>query len=206
MKPEKITIETVEIDTDKVLFRLGYVPSKTTLDSKTEHSIDNLITDARKWLVPKAVYRTEAVSKRTDGMVCLGENELCIKSTQVASLLEGSFQASAFAVTIGKALSEKTKEYIQEERLSEATIIDAIGSVAVEMLANEVNADLKRKSIGDRAGLTKRYSPGYGDWNISEQQELLRFLSAETIGISLLPGGMMIPEKSVTAVVGWIRK
>ena len=206
MRPEKITIETVEIDTDKVLLRLGYVPSKTALDSKTERSIDNLITDARKWLVPKAVYRTETISKRTDRMVCLGEDNLCIMSTQVASLLANSFQVSAFAVSIGQELTSVTQAFLKDKKVTEAAITDAIGSVVVESLAEQVNRFLIQKGVSSRARLTKRYSPGYGDWGIESQKEFLAFVQADLAGISVAPSGVMIPEKSVSAIVGWINK
>ena len=48
-----------------------------------------------------------------------------------------------------------------------------------------------------------RVSPGYGDWDLSVQGTLLDLLSAhKRIGLTLTGGGMLVPEKSITAVVG----
>lgn len=47
------------------------------------------------------------------------------------------------------------------------------------------------------------YSPGYGDFSLAYQGDLLQRLDAgRRLGISLTAGGMLVPEKTVTAVVG----
>lgn len=54
--------------------------------------------------------------------------------------------------------------------------------------------------------LRPRYSPGYGDFSLSFQRPLLDLLDANRrIGLSLTEGGMLVPSKSVTAVVGITR-
>ena len=50
-----------------------------------------------------------------------------------------------------------------------------------------------------------RFSPGYGDWDVHAQPDLLRLTQAETIGISLTESFMLRPRKSVTAVIGLLR-
>ena len=51
--------------------------------------------------------------------------------------------------------------------------------------------------------LTPPFSPGYGDWDLAAQQTVLDRLQApKRLGLSLTGGGMLVPEKSVTALVG----
>ncbi len=51
--------------------------------------------------------------------------------------------------------------------------------------------------------LRPRFSPGYGDFSIEHQGEILRMLdSAKKIGLSMTGGNMLAPTKSVTAVIG----
>ncbi len=50
-----------------------------------------------------------------------------------------------------------------------------------------------------------RFSPGYGDWDVHAQPDLLRLTQAETIGVSLTESFMLRPRKSVTAVIGLLR-
>lgn len=51
--------------------------------------------------------------------------------------------------------------------------------------------------------LRPRFSPGYGDFPLSAQKEILDGLEAgKRIGITLTEGYLMMPSKSVTAVIG----
>lgn len=51
--------------------------------------------------------------------------------------------------------------------------------------------------------LTPGFSPGYGDWDLSAQRQVLDILDApRRIGLTLTAGGMLVPEKSITALVG----
>ena len=51
--------------------------------------------------------------------------------------------------------------------------------------------------------LTDRFSPGYGDMPLDDQHALFRILNvSRRIGISLSESGLMIPQKSVTALIG----
>ena len=47
-----------------------------------------------------------------------------------------------------------------------------------------------------------RFSPGYGDWPIDQQPELIRLAKAGEIGVSLSSSMMLIPRKSITAIIG----
>ena len=50
---------------------------------------------------------------------------------------------------------------------------------------------------------TRRYSPGYGDLPLSVQPALLDALDAgRRLGVTLTESLLMVPMKSVTAVVG----
>ena len=65
----------------------------------------------------------------------------------------------------------------------------------------------RRTGSGRRFYVRPRSSPGYGDLSLTYQAEFLRVLEAtKKIGIVLSEGGVMIPEKSVTAVMGLSRE
>ena len=51
---------------------------------------------------------------------------------------------------------------------------------------------------------TTRFSPGYGDFDIAHQKDIIRLLNCDRrIGLTLTGGYMLIPSKSVTAVIGF---
>ena len=81
---------------------------------------------------------------------------------------------------------------------SEVFYIDAISSAGIESYMDYIN-----EIICQDLDLTKRFSPGYSDFPLEFQTSLLKRLSAqENIGISLSKDFLMIPTKSITAVIG----
>lgn len=81
---------------------------------------------------------------------------------------------------------------------SQLLMLEAIGTELVEKLMDYIEADIKSKTNSTKSS---RFSPGYGDWEISHQQIILDFLRADRIGVYLNESNLMIPRKSVTAVV-----
>ena len=69
-------------------------------------------------------------------------------------------------------------------------------------------ADLYERRLSEEvrlAGkyLTNRYSPGYGDLPLEVQKPLLEYLNAgRAIGLTLTATNLMVPRKSVTAILG----
>ena len=47
-----------------------------------------------------------------------------------------------------------------------------------------------------------RVSPGYCDWPVEQQAELAKALDFSKIGVSLTGTFMMVPKKSISAMVG----
>jgi hypothetical protein len=71
----------------------------------------------------------------------------------------------------------------------------------MEHVCDNFCADLAAASAPAR--LTARYSPGYGDFPLSEQRHIFALLDVtRRIGVSLTEGGLMLPQKSVTALIG----
>lgn len=63
-----------------------------------------------------------------------------------------------------------------------------------------------RAELAPGESLVARYSPGYADFPLSAQRELLALLDApRKVGVSLTDSLLMVPSKSVSAVIG-VRK
>ena len=50
--------------------------------------------------------------------------------------------------------------------------------------------------------ITNRYSPGYCNWPVSDQQILFLLLPEKFCGVTLTGSSLMIPIKSVSGVIG----
>ena len=82
-----------------------------------------------------------------------------------------------------------------------ALVLDGCAGAAVERVCDGLCADLAAAFAPRR--LTDRFSPGYGDMPLSQQEALCRVLDVgRRIGVGLTAGGLMIPQKSVTALIG----
>ena len=107
------------------------------------------------------------------------------------------------AATAGNGIIPLIEKLQNENRMSQAVVLDAVASVITDS-ALDFTMDMVNQQIRSKGKiLTKmRFSPGYGGFDISQQQEFYRILKCEDIGIVLNDAYMLIPEKSVLAVAG----
>ena len=85
--------------------------------------------------------------------------------------------------------------------MAAAVILDAAGSAAIEKVCDNFCEDLAAE-LAPRC-LTDRFSPGYGDMPLSDQHAFFRVLDvSRRIGVTLSDSALMIPQKSVTALIG----
>lgn len=85
---------------------------------------------------------------------------------------------------------------------TDALIAQAVGAAAIEKFVDacemEVQGYLARGET-----LAPRYSPGYGDFPLEANQTILELLDASRkTGVSLTDTLLLVPSKSVTAVIG----
>ena len=152
---------------------------------------------------PRACYKRIPAEVPDEEHVRL-DGEL-IPSRSLARHLAGCTAAYLMAVTVGADVDRQISRY---ERFSPAMALaaDAAGSAAVEVLADELNEYLAEAEAACGNMLRSRYSPGYGDFPLDYQEPMLRSLEAgKRLEMSLSEGLMLLPVKSVTAVIGVYR-
>ena len=114
--------------------------------------------------------------------------------------LAGCKGAVFMAATLGAEV-ENTIRRAQIKNVSDAVIMDSCASTLIEILCDNVDAMMREKHKGEY--LTTRYSPGYGDLPITVQKQFLTMLNtSRTIGLTVSESGIMIPRKSVSAIIG----
>ena len=114
--------------------------------------------------------------------------------------LRGCTRAAVLAATLGTEV-DRLIRVAQIDDMAKAVVLDSMAGVAVEQVCDQIDALIAKKYPD--CFLTYRYSPGYGDYPIELQGAFLRLLDApRKIGLSLSESCMLIPSKSVTAVIG----
>lgn len=123
-----------------------------------------------------------------------------VHSKHLARNLKGCDHAVLFAATLGMPCEQQRRRAAAVSP-AEALVLDAMGSAGIEQFCDQICCDLA--NCYPAYYLRPRFSPGYGDFSLDCQEKLLRILDAQRkIGISMSDGHLMIPQKSVTAVVG----
>lgn len=118
----------------------------------------------------------------------------------IRRLLADCDQVILFAATLGSE-AEALLRRAQRRDMAEALILDAAGSAAIENVCDNLCAELAA-AFAPRC-LTERFSPGYGDLPLSDQEPFFRALDvSRRIGVSLSGSLLMTPQKSVTALLG----
>ncbi len=190
-----------DIPADKVMARLGYAQGKTQMDPAMKDTFVRVLAEAKQLVQGRQVQASSTIRRQPPDQIQLDPG-LVIASRDITHLLDGCDVANGFAVTIGPFLEAKRNACVQAGDITRALILDASGSVAAEYLAALSHQQIAAEAALGGYEVTKRFSPGYGDWSLSAQPAFLAWLGANAIGIRLTPSFQMLPEKSVSAIVG----
>lgn len=165
--------------------------------------LDTWIRDAYQKLksaeTPRGVWSFFDVAPGADGIDF--NAGFRIEGRDLAGILHGCSRAVLVAVTLGLQV-DKLINRLQTTSMSEAVVLDACASVEAELFCDRVENEAMR-SLGRGEYLTMRYSPGYGDVPLTESAKIISALGAlGKIGLSATDSGMLLPIKSITAVIG----
>lgn len=149
---------------------------------------------------PARVWRRFAIQ---DGAIGSEGTRLEI-SGKLARHLDGCRDACLVCGTIGAGF-DAFQRRASVSSGADALIVQAIGAAMVEKWMDAVEDEI-RLALAPGESLVERYSPGYGDFPLSAQRTVFALLDApKLVGVSLTDTLLMVPSKSVSAVIG-IRK
>jgi len=130
------------------------------------------------------------------------EDSIIFKSQVVARLLERCEKVAVFALTIGSHLEEMVCKLAKDRLVLQASVLDAIGSAATEKAAALVQSRIREIASAEGLYTSQRFSPGYCDWEVGQQRMLFWALNGNTVGIRLTGRCLMIPQKSMSGIIG----
>jgi hypothetical protein len=104
--------------------------------------------------------------------------------------------------TIGSGLDEGVSGLFNVDPMK-ALALDGVGSAAVEMLAIKACNYFEKQAKIDGLNITMPLNPGMVGWPVDiGQPQIFSLLDSEQINVSLTDSWMMIPNKSVSMVLG----
>lgn len=198
------TVFTYEPNRDSLIVNKSeiyrYLGYKTGMDlpKEIETSVEEILDNVLKQSVPKVCYKY--FETKVGEQIDFGF--MNVESKALASNLENCTETVIFGATIGIY----TDRQIQKEQIlspARALIYQAVGATVVEAVCDDFNEWIRQKEQEKGRDICPRFSPGYGDVSLSIQKSIFQELSlAKLAGITLTDSLLMIPEKSVTAIIG----
>ncbi|MDR0443848.1 MAG: hypothetical protein LBH44_10615 [Treponema sp.] len=177
--------------------------SGTTIDERTSALIEQIASELTDKTSPKNVYgiwdcRLDSNAMQLDSMT--------VNSQNLAGHLHGCRRIALMAVTLGTGADTLIRRYSVQD-MEKAVIAHAVCAVMIEEYCDTIENEIAQKPEVSGLYHTTRFSPGYGDFDIVHQKDILRLLNCSSrIGLTLTNGYMLIPSKSVTAVIGFARE
>jgi hypothetical protein len=175
------TINETDIDIDRQLVcrYIGY--SKDVEPSARIASLlDEYIENARHLIEPSYSYVIKEIREVNDCYSII-EKDICFEGKVVGGLLE---------------------KCDNDNMIVESYVLDAIGSSAVESLAEYVQGIVGEIAYHNGLSISRRFSPGYCDWPITEQEKIFSVLDRHSSLVNLSSDHMMSPQKSVSGIIG----
>lgn len=190
------------IDFKEAARYLGYRNAEP--DAAAMKLIEECAAAVLKEAEPKHIYRRFDLEISDDGVIRAGGLEM--KSRSLERNLTGCGEVIFFAATLGNGPDMLMNRY-SKLSISKAAVLQAVAAAAIEGYCNECQRNIENELAAENIYLRPRFSPGYGDLPLTLQPDFLRVLNAQkTVGIYLSDGGIMLPEKSVTALMGLSRE
>ena len=159
-----------------------------------EDTFNSLIT-------PDIHYRMIDFTVKDEGVIRI-EGTIEFESKNLSEVMKSAEKLVCFIGTLGPGIEEEVGVLMQDNNLSEAYILDAMGSVAVEDLVDKFQQTIKSECERVGKTVTLRFSPGYCDWALTEQKKLFSLFEPEDIPVQLLDSCLMEPVKSISGVFG----
>lgn len=186
-----------EISFSEVWRYLGYHGQLP--DSVTAETTKRCAEKLRAAMRPRMLYAEFPLSFQPGG-VRLDSCGLSLPGRDIAAHLEGCGKAVLFCAT----LSVQTDRLIRSTQIVDMTaglVMDCCATAAIEQLCDDGEIVIKKSYAGSY--FTSRYSPGYGDLPLEIQNDFLNVLDApRKIGLCATDSSILVPRKSVTAILG----
>jgi len=185
---EKIDIFQFNLDERNILMRIGH----KNKPNKIYDTLINIIHKEKEKL--KSLLHAVAVYKIVD-----------YSETNHHPIFKNADKVALSICTIGPGVESEGTRLMKKNEALRGLVMDALGSEAAEEAAEQVDKILCEKARNMDLWPSRRYSPGYKNWDIKEQKYIFQTLPAEDIGVTLTESYMMVPRKSVSFRINFYR-
>ena len=162
-----------------------------THSAEVDELLDEVIREGTLVLKPKLCFAVLSVSLQGDAVIF---DTMSVSSRGLAAFLSGADRAVLFAATVGPD-ADRLISRAGATSPARALLLDAFFTERVEALCDLFTAQYAKPD--------NRFSPGYDDLPLDFQKNMFSLLDCpRKIGLTLGESLLMMPTKSVTAIIG----
>lgn len=172
-------------------------------DDSVKQLVEECLREIQEVMTPRSFHLTFPMKFLENGDIDI--TCFTIHSKSLQKNLKGCEKVILFAATIGEGVDLLIRRYSKLE-MSRGVVMQAASAAVIEAYCNELNENFKNEAAKEGYFLRPRFSPGYGDFSIEYQALFSDVLKMQkTCGITLTDSYLMMPSKSVTAIIGMSR-
>ena len=198
----------LQLTTDQVLRAQGADPEIIRVRRPNlVKSTGEALVRAEPLLQPLVLYEKYQVKAFTHERLELvphnsGHGKYYLSSELIAQKLSSAQEIMVVLCTIGSDLDNSVSSLFKVDPLI-ALAMDGVGSAAVEMLAIQACKYFEKQIFNEGQKTTMPLNPGMIGWSVEiGQPQIFSLLDSESINVSLTESFMMVPNKSLSMVIG----
>lgn len=162
--------------------------------------VDAALREAMAIAEPKGIWQRYPYDPEKG--VILSDEPMTLEGRAITRHLSSSRAVAVLAVTVGEELERESARHFQKGEYIEGLLLDAAATASVEHLADQLDRYIQKEAAREGLKTTWRFSPGYGDWPVTQQNAFCRIIRTGEIGLHATDHSMLMPRKSVTAIIG----
>lgn len=179
---------------------LGY--NNNPVDTQTLNLIKEAFLELKSVARMRSICRVFNLKIEEDRLLFA---DISTNSRSLARNLNECEKVILFGATLGSEV-DRLIDRMSIMDMAKAVVLQACAAALLEEYCDNCQDDLTVKLKKEKYFLRPRFSPGYGDFSIEYQKNIIHLLdSAKRIGLTITDSYMMSPKKSVTAVIGLSR-
>jgi len=133
--------------------------------------------------------------------VHIGGVDLLIGKIIIQQIVRSS-KVAVFLCTAGHRIGDCYAKELMNGNFLYSSVIESVITLAIERAIEKIQENLLKSISGKNIRLTNRFSPGFCNWDISEQKQLISLLPPGFMNVKLMNGNILDPVQSITGIIG----
>ena len=192
--------EYKKINIDKIseIVYNNYCEENNISNTRTKNSIDKAFEIIKRSARPEIIWKTFPIIN-DNSIISLHKKKYIITSKKMSNIFLHCDEVAVCAITLGNKIDKKIKS--KKLKMYEQMVLDDMASSVIDAVM-EISRLYIGTNISYDKSLTNTYSPGYCDWDLSQQKMIFSLLPHNALEIELSSSLLMKPRKSIISLIG----